>query len=245
MAACDDAYFGLFFEEETMKESMFSLLAGADKRLMAVKLDGATKEDYVWGLRIGFLTYGVAAASGSVDASGAVDASGSAALGRTAASGITDSENSNLEELYLALEKKTAGCIRGSVSNVSHLSQSIVLKSMEDENYSLYKQEKFDLLKAREEEIKKVLKDPAYKDEFEPYPFNSGYFMCIRLKDLDVDAEKLRIHMLDQYGVGLISIGSRNLRVAFSCLEKEQVKTLFDMVLQGINDLKRNAHDHS
>lgn len=210
VVACDDAYFGLFFEEETMKESMFSLLAGADKRLVAVKLDGATKEDYVWGLRTGFLTYGIAAAS----------------------------ENNDLGELYLALEKKTAGCIRGGVSNVSHLSQSIVLKSMEDENYSQYKQEKFDLLKARADEIKQTLEDPAYLEEFDPYPFNSGYFMCIRLKDPNVDAEKLRVHMLDNYGIGLISIGSRNIRVAFSCLEKEQVKTLFDMLLQGISELK-------
>lgn len=210
----DDAYFGLFFEEESIKESIFSLIAGADKRLVAVKMDGATKEDYVWGLRTGFLTYGI-----GVDSASAGD--------------------SALADIYMALEKKTAGCIRGGVSNVSHLSQSIVLKSMEDRSYPQYKKEKFDLLKSRAMKIKEVLKDPAYENAWDVYPFNSGYFMCVRLKD--VDGERLRMHMLDAYGIGVISIGSRDIRVAFSCLEMDQVKLLFDMLLQGINDLRKSS----
>ncbi|SLM30592.1 AspC3 [Desulfamplus magnetovallimortis] len=220
VVAFDDAYFGLFFEQDAMKESMFAMLAGADERLVAVKLDGATKEDYVWGLRTGFITYGIAPHCKDDD------------------SNASSETNKALEELYLALEKKTAGCIRGAVSNVSHLSQSIILKSMEDENYAVYKQEKFDLLKSRSEEIRKVLKDPSYNDAFEPYPYNSGYFMCVRIKDSGIDAEVLRVHLLEKYGVGLISIGKNNLRVAFSCLEKDQVKLLFDLLLKGINELK-------
>ncbi len=203
VAACDDAYFGLFYEEETSRESIFSQLAGADKRLVAVKLDGATKEDYAWGLRIGFITYGVSGA-----------------------------DNTVLE----ALEKKTAGCIRGNISNASHLSQTILLKSMADENYEIYKQEKFELLKKRALKIKKVLKNPKFNDFFDVYPFNSGYFMCIRLKD--VDAEVLRVHLLDNYGTGLISFGEKNIRVAFSCLEENDVDILFDYILSGINDLR-------
>ncbi len=46
--------------------------------------------------------------------------------------------------------------------------------------------------------------------------------MCIRLKK--VNAEKLRVHLLDQYGVGLISIGEDNLRVAFSCIEESDIR---------------------
>jgi len=204
VAACDDAYFGLFFEEETSKESIFSKLAGADKRLVAIKLDGATKEDYVWGFRIGFVTYGVYG------------------------------DNDTVLE---ALEKKTAGCIRGNISNSSHLSQTLLLKSMADENYDALKQEKFELLKRRALKMKAVLKNPKYSEAFDVYPFNSGYFMCIRLKD--VDAEQLRVHLLENYGTGLISIGDKNIRVAFSCLEEEDVETLFDIVLNGINDLRK------
>jgi aspartate/methionine/tyrosine aminotransferase len=206
VAACDDAYFGLFFEEETSKESLFAKIAGKDKRLVAVKLDGATKEDYVWGFRVGFVTYGI---SGDKD----------------------------IAPVLEALEKKTAGCIRGNISNCSHLSQTILLKSMCDDNYDALKQEKFDLLKRRALKMKQVLRDPKYADGFEVYPFNSGYFMCIRLRD--VNAEQLRLHLLDNYGTGLISIGEKNIRVAFSCLEEKDVETLFDIILSGINDLRK------
>ncbi len=206
VAACDDAYFGLFFEEGTSKESLFAKIAGKDKRLLAVKLDGATKEDYVWGFRTGFVSYGIAA-------------------------------ETDMAACLEALEKKTAGCIRGNISNCSHLSQTLLLKSMEDSEYDTLKQEKFNLLKQRASKMKEVLADPKYKEGFDVYPFNSGYFMCIRLKD-GINAETLRVHLLEKYGVGLISIGDENLRVAFSCLEEKDVETLFDIVMSGIKDLK-------
>jgi aspartate/methionine/tyrosine aminotransferase len=201
---CDDAYFGLFYEEEAMKESIFTLLLDRDPRLLAVKLDAATKEDYVWGLRVGFITYGITAASGHKAA-------------------------------YEALEKKTAGAVRGSISNASHLSQELVLKAFESPTYWDEKREKFEILKERAMEVKKVIKDPKYKDAFDAYPFNSGYFMCLRM--LKTDAERLRVHLLEKYGVGLISLGPTDLRVAFSSLEKEDIATLFDLVLKGVEDL--------
>jgi aspartate/methionine/tyrosine aminotransferase len=55
---CDDAYFGLFYEPEIYQESIFSLLADSHERILAVKIDGPIKEDYVWGLRTGFVTFG-------------------------------------------------------------------------------------------------------------------------------------------------------------------------------------------
>ncbi len=205
VAVCDDAYFGLFFEEQTCKESLFAKLAGRHKRLLAVKLDGATKEDYVWGLRLGFITYGLAA-------------------------------DNDTDGIYQALEQKTAGCIRGNISNASHLGQTILLNAMQDPDYHAQKQEKFNLLKRRAALIKETLKSPEYAPYFDVYPFNSGYFMCIRLKD--VDAETLRLHLLDAYGVGLIAIGEKNIRIAFSCLEEKDVKPLFDIIVSGIKDLR-------
>jgi aspartate/methionine/tyrosine aminotransferase len=55
----DDAYFGLVFEEGVLPESIFVDLCQAHPNLLAVKIDGATKEDYVWGFRVGFLTFGI------------------------------------------------------------------------------------------------------------------------------------------------------------------------------------------
>jgi len=53
----DDAYFGLFYEQTTFKQSLFGLLGGLHKNILAIKADGATKEDLCWGLRIGFITF--------------------------------------------------------------------------------------------------------------------------------------------------------------------------------------------
>ena len=53
----DDAYFGLVYQDEIYKESLFARLASAHENILAVKLDGASKEEYVWGLRVCFITF--------------------------------------------------------------------------------------------------------------------------------------------------------------------------------------------
>ena len=55
----DDAYFGLVYEKGICRESIFAKLAALHENILAIKLDGATKEDYVWGFRIGFITFGM------------------------------------------------------------------------------------------------------------------------------------------------------------------------------------------
>jgi len=56
---CDDAYFGLVYEDGVYTESIFSRLCDLHENLLAIKLDGCTKEDYVWGFRVGFITFGI------------------------------------------------------------------------------------------------------------------------------------------------------------------------------------------
>lgn len=53
----DDAYFSLFYEKETAKESLFAHIADINKNLLAIKCDAATKEEMVWGFRLGFITF--------------------------------------------------------------------------------------------------------------------------------------------------------------------------------------------
>lgn len=57
LCVSDDAYFGLFYEKETHKESLFASLASLHENILAVKVDGATKEELAWGFRVGFLTF--------------------------------------------------------------------------------------------------------------------------------------------------------------------------------------------
>ncbi len=53
----DDAYFGLNYEEDIYPQSLFAEFACLHENVLAVKVDGPTKEDFVWGFRCGFLTF--------------------------------------------------------------------------------------------------------------------------------------------------------------------------------------------
>lgn len=58
MVWCDDAYFGLDYEDDIEKQSLFAYLADLHPNVLAAKIDGPTKEDFVWGFRCGFITFG-------------------------------------------------------------------------------------------------------------------------------------------------------------------------------------------
>ena len=192
----DDAYFGLFYTDDVPGESLFGKLASRSDHLFPVKLDGATKEQYAWGLRVGFITFN--------------------AVAREREAG-----------LYDALEKKVAGAIRGSISNCSQLSQSVLLRALENPDFTRQKEEKYNLMRERALKVKEVLQNPSYAEVWEPYPFNAGYFMCLRLKG--IDSEELRKRLLERYGVGVIAQGD-DLRIAFSCLETDEIPDLFDIM---------------
>tara|TARA_Y100000031_G_scaffold154967_1_gene204279 strand:- start:134 stop:1423 length:1290 start_codon:yes stop_codon:yes gene_type:complete len=57
LVICDDAYFGLVYKEGISKESIFAGLANLHPNILAIKIDGTSKEQFAWGLRIGFITF--------------------------------------------------------------------------------------------------------------------------------------------------------------------------------------------
>jgi aspartate/methionine/tyrosine aminotransferase len=201
VAVTDDAYYGLFFEN-SMKESLFAQICGINERILAIKVDGATKEDYVWGFRVGFITYGY-----------------------------------DHDEVLEALEQKTIGIIRATISSGPHPSQSAILKAMQSEDYEQQKQEKYNIMKSRANLVKRLLDSGRYDDAWDYYPFNSGYFMCLKLKT--VDAETLRTHLLDNYGVGTIALGKTDLRVAFSCIDEPDLEELYDTIYKGVKEVEQ------
>lgn len=58
MVWCDDAYFGLNYEADVESQSLFAYLCDLHPNVLAAKIDGPTKEDFVWGFRAGFITFG-------------------------------------------------------------------------------------------------------------------------------------------------------------------------------------------
>ena len=53
-----------------------------------------------------------------------------------------------------------------------------------------------------------------------------------------MDAERLRVHLLDRYQLGVIATSTTDIRVAFSCLEVEQIEEVFDTIYKGWKDLR-------
>lgn len=204
----DDAYFGLVYENNIFRESLFSILCDLHPNLLAVKLDGPTKEDYVWGFRVGFITYGI--------------------KGGTAA-------------VYSALEAKTAGAIRGNISNSANISQSMLLKAYGAKTYESEKQQKYEVLNARYQAVKKILAEhPEYGKQFEPMPFNSGYFMCLKM--ISVDPEELRRKLLEKYSSGVIAMNNL-VRIAFSSTPLAKLPKLFENIYKAANDLTAVKRD--
>jgi aspartate/methionine/tyrosine aminotransferase len=204
---CDDAYFGLFYHlgGESMTESLFGKFSGQHPNQHAVKLDGATKELFVWGLRCGFITFGP---------------------GRP----------ETAEVVCEVLDAKIRGAIRGGVSNVSQLSQTLVERALASPDLAAQREEKRLTLAARAKRVFEVVNAPRFAESWQVYPFNSGYFMLLRIEG--VDAEKLRLHLLEEFGVGLIATSPTDIRVAFSCLEEKDVEPLFEDLHKAVQALR-------
>lgn len=65
VVVCDDAYQGMWWEPEVYRHSLFHRLATcAPGRVLAVKVDGATKELLYFGGRVGFLSFGLGGPGG-------------------------------------------------------------------------------------------------------------------------------------------------------------------------------------
>jgi len=198
----DDAYFGLVYEKGVHGESLFAEFSDLDERVLAVKLDGTTKEDYVWGLRVGFITFAFKGAT---------------------------------PEQLKALEAKAAGDVRSSISNASSVGQHLALAAYSSPEYLREKREKYNVLRRRYAEIRRVLRrHPEYAKSFEVMPFNSGYFMCVR--PIGVDAESVRRRLIEKYSTGTIVL-SGLIRLAFSTVPTARLATLFANVASAVADL--------
>jgi len=207
VAVFDDAYFGLFYHlgAPSMTESLFAMAANQHPNLLAVKLDGATKELFVWGLRCGFITMGPGRAESA-------------------------------DEVNDVLDAKLRGAIRGGISNIPQLSQTIVSKALESPTVGAERAQKLETLRARAEKVYEVANEPRFAESWDVYPFNSGYFMCVAVKG--VEAEKVRLQLLDTYGIGVIATGPTDIRIAFSCLEVGEVEPLFEDLHKAIQDMR-------
>ena len=192
----DDAYAGLWFDPSVMHESLFGRLIGCHRNVIPVKVDGATKEEYGWGLRVGFITFGLDTSA------------------------------------MRPLEQKLSGLIRAGTSGAAQFSQTLVLETMKAPEYAEQKRENHETLKARAARAKAVASDTRYAKLWEVYPSHAGYFICLGLKS--GKSEAVRQRLLTVHGIGTISLGETELRVAYSCLEESEIESVFAAIAEAI-----------
>ncbi|MDP3918814.1 MAG: aminotransferase class I/II-fold pyridoxal phosphate-dependent enzyme [Nanoarchaeota archaeon] len=203
VAIIDDAYFGLTHEKGILKESLFGELANIHENLLAIKIDGMTKEAFAWGLRVGFITY--------------------------AFKGMTD-------DVAKGLEDKTAGRIRGTISNVNRPGQYATLHALNNPNFENSVNKARGIIKGRYNLVQTLLDEhPEWSDSFSALPFNGGYYLCLDVKD--VDPEIVRTTLLKSYDTGVIRTG-KLLRIAYSAVPTNKIPELFDNIHSACKSLK-------
>lgn len=199
----DDAYFGLNYEKDIYPQSLFAELCDLHENVLAIKIDGPTKEDFAWGFRNGFITFG--------------------------GKGMSEAH-------YDALVKKLMGLIRSSVSCSTTPSQNMILGAVKDANLEAQKLEYRTILENRYT-IVRTFVDSHSSKVLKALPFNSGYFMSFALSG--VDAEELRLALLNNKGIGTIAIDSKTLRVAFSSLDDDKIVPVFEAIYQEAENLAK------
>ena len=93
---------------------------------------------------------------------------------------------------------------------------------------------KYNILKARYKKVSSVLSDPKFNEYFQALPYNSGYFMCLKLND-GLDGEAIRQILLEKYDTGLIHLAGI-FRLAFSSVAEDKIEDLFVNIHNACRD---------
>ena len=124
--------------------------------------------------------------------------------------------------------------IRSSVSCAATPSQSLILKAASDGKLEEEKAEFRKILERRYKLVRDFVS--THESKFiKPLPFNSGYFMSF--DTMSIDAEKLRQKLLNDRGIGTISIDVKTLRVAFSSLDEEKINIVYQAIYDIADEL--------
>lgn len=129
------------------------------------------------------------------------------------------------------------GLIRSNNSSGATPSQAAVQHALKQgASFNDEVQHNIQILHARYEVTKELVYDEAYQSLWQPYDFNSGYFMALKVKG--VNAEELRVHLIEKHSIGIVALNETDIRIAFSCIEKEDLPHVFKSIATAIETLQ-------
>ena len=121
LVLCDDAYFGLNYEDDIESQSLFAYLADLHENVLAIKADGPTKEDFAWGSRAGFVTF--------------------------ASKGLSDEQYTALTTKFMSAIRSSVSCsstpaqtlVMKALNDEAHNAQKLELRKMLKRRYDVVK----------------------------------------------------------------------------------------------------------
>ncbi len=178
LVICDDAYFGFFYEKNIFCESSFSVFSKLHENILAVKLDGATKELFSWGLRVGFITLGNKTMNEDVKK----------AL-ETKVKGALRASNTSASQLSQNIVLRT----------IEHPDIDSQIKKQFLDMKNRYLITKRAITEASSQYPHSSLK---------PYPCNSGYFISFFPSKVSTETIRKHLLNLNNESIALISLGT-------------------------------------
>jgi len=209
----DDAYEGYVYDPNALQRSIFGDLCDAHRRILPIKLDGASKEFLLYGGRLGFITFGLP-------------------------SGL-DVERKALQD---ELDNKLGGVIRSTVSNCTRPVQAAVLKALGDMDTILAERKRVvDVLARRARRLHDELAK-ARLPQLKPLPFNAGFFCFCDIEGVPAHKLAEHLITNYKVGVVPSEGGKINgIRIAFCSVPEKDIPTLVAHIVSAIKDLAGDA----
>ena len=205
----DDAYEGYVYDDAAMQTSIFGHLCDAHRRILPVKLDGASKEFLFYGGRVGFMSFGLP-------------------------SGL----DVDRAALQAELDNKLGGLIRSTVSNCARPVQSALLKAFDQLDQVLAERQRVIGVLARRAQLLKAELANVNLPQLKPLPFNAGFFCFCDVEGIPATKLADRLMVAYKTGVVPTESGKVNgIRLAFCAVPEAEVPTLVANIVKAIGDL--------
>ncbi len=211
IAMCDDAYEGFTYTRDCLQHSIFAEIAGK-RGVLAVKLDGISKEFLWYGGRVGCITFAV-----------------------------PETMVPRKDLVTGELEEKLSAVIRSSISNCNHPVQEIVADGIRDKLGALLAERArvIDVLAKRWEVYNREM-EKADLAVLKPLASNSGFFALVDL--VSAKAEEVAEILMTTHRVGVVPIaasGRQSLRIAFCSVPQENIPKMVDAVFAAAAEASR------
>ncbi|MFO8020152.1 MAG: aminotransferase class I/II-fold pyridoxal phosphate-dependent enzyme [Promethearchaeia archaeon] len=213
----DDAYEPYIYTDEVINTSIFYDLLELKGDIIPIKLDGISKELFMYGGRIGSITIGLKKAW------------------------VANEEE--LETLKTEINNKLEGLNRSSISNSNRFYQALTVKMFKEKGIDKIVQHREKirrLLKARYEKINEEL-NQIHDEKISVDPNAGGFFVFANLDPEKVKATEFADLLLKKYKVGVIpiekpEININGIRIAYCSIDLQKIPEFVDRIKEALKD---------